>query len=165
MPTPEHAAHTWQYLQGDISQKDIPQPIRKACVLRATEIKSEVYRGFSAYSGCVVDWPDRTFVNPPYGNKGPECILGTFSDFCAAFARTKSETVMLCPVRTHRDWWCRDVIGGADLLTFLRPVTFAGWKQSFPAPLCLAYKGPRKHDAARAFAHLGSSCETIGFLG
>lgn len=157
MPTPEHTACTWAYLQGDIPQKDIPKEIRKECVLRATEIKKAIYAQFSHTSGCVVDWPGRTFCNPVYGNKGPETTLGTFRDFCAAFARSKSEAVMLCPVRSHRDWWCRDVLGACDAITYLAPVKFEGFSQTFPAPLCLAYKGPRPLSAAYHFAPLGKT--------
>ena len=35
----------------------------------------------------TLPWSERTFINPPYGDKGPECVLGGFRDFLTKFGR------------------------------------------------------------------------------
>jgi hypothetical protein len=123
----------------------------------ARVIQAEIRAEFKGRSGHAAPWPDRTFVNPPYGDKGPECLLANFEDFCAAFARATTEVAFLCPVRSHRKWWRRDILRAADAIVFLDPLKFEGFAQTFPAPLCLAYKGPHVDRVGPAFVKLGDT--------
>lgn len=77
--------------------------------------------------GLVIQWPDRTYCNPPYG----ELKL-----WLAHSLKQTSRHVMLVPVRPHRKWW-REWARQADVV-YLNPIKFLGYDQAFPAPLCLA---------------------------
>jgi len=138
----------WEIKSSDVS----PQ----ARALVAT-LREYARRTFAHVNGAAVPWLDRTFINPPFGDKGPECLLANFADFCAAFARTEVECALLGPVRTHRKWWRRDVMQAADAIVYLDPIKFEGFAQTFPAPLCLAYKGPNSDRVPEAFASLGGT--------
>lgn len=94
------------------------------------------------------NWIDGTFINPPFASRGPEAILASFADFCRAFAASKVDVILLGPGRTHRAWWRRDVMLSGASIAWLDVITFVGHKQSFPAPLTLAYRG-REHDRFR----------------
>jgi hypothetical protein len=123
----------------------------------ARMIRTEIRAEFADRSGHSVPWVPRTYVNPPFGDKGPECLLANFEDFCVAFAAARVECAFLCPVRSHRKWWRRDILRAADAIVFLDPLKFEGFAQSFPAPLCLAYKGPNVERVTPAFAKLGDT--------
>lgn len=151
--TIDAAAQAAQILRWEKRAGDFAPPVRNL----AKTVAAQVMREFAHTSGHVVNWPDRTFVNPPYGDKGPECILAAFADFCAKFAATQTECALLCPVRSHRKWWRRDVLVAADAIAYLDPIRFEGFAQSFPAPLCVAYKGPHAYRMRRAFARLGDT--------
>ena len=112
---------------------------------------------YGATSGHMQAWKRGTFVNPPYGDKGPYTILGGFRQFCLAFHETTAESIMLCPNRSHRKWWRKHLLLSADAICYLDPVKFVGYPQSFPAPLVLAYRGNRPEEFAAAFAHLGDT--------
>ena len=75
--------------------------------------------------GLAVDWPARTYCNPPY--KHLKLWMAHASNF--------DEWIMLCPVRTHRKWW-RDFAHG-QIVAFLNPLKFVGYDATFPAPLAL----------------------------
>lgn len=87
-------------------------------------------------------WPRRTYVNPPYDKLKP---------WIERFERSW-ECVLLTPVRTHRRWW-RTLLLPSSRVCWLNPVKFIGYKQTFPAPLALIYRGDR--DFARATEGLG----------
>jgi hypothetical protein len=123
----------------------------------AKMIRDTIRAEFADRSGHSVPWVPRTYINPPFGDKGPECLLANFEDFCATFAHACVECAFLCPVRSHRKWWRRAVLRAADAIVFLDPLKFEGFAQSFPAPLCLAYKGPNTERVAPAFAKLGDT--------
>ncbi len=79
----------------------------------------------------LVSWPRRTYINPE------------FSDL-AAWLRQFAESddvIALAPVRCHRRWW-RAAMRGATVAE-LDPIAFVGHTHKFPAPLALAYRGPR----------------------
>ncbi len=154
-------------LVNDTSEADIVLAIlagRMKAGSASTQARNDVKRivatiasEFRENSGHAVTWPNRTYANPVYGDKGPECILAGFADFCAAYAAAETECAMLCPVRSHRKWWRRDVLAASDAIVYLDPVKFEGFDQTFPAPLCLAYKGPNVDRVTDAFAHLGDT--------
>jgi hypothetical protein len=108
-------------------------------------------------SGHIQEWPDRTFVNPPFGDRGPHASLASFQDFTDAFESTPNSVIMLCPVRSHRQWWRRNVMFAADAVCYLDPLKFEGFPQSFPAPLCLAYKGCDPDGFRDAFRSFGDT--------
>lgn len=98
--------------------------------------------------GLQEPWASRTYVNPPFEH------LQAWLDKAA---REPREQVILAPVRTHRKWF-RRAMDRSDAVVWLdASFKFAGYKQSFPAPLCILYRGDR--DAGAAFKALGE--ETI----
>lgn len=88
---------------------------------------------FEEDDGLSGEWPERTFFNPPY--KTLKAWL--------AHAGQQPECIGLYPVRTNRVWWMNYHIDNADAIAWLKPLAFVGHKQAFPAPLVLAYRGPR----------------------
>jgi hypothetical protein len=150
---PGDGAQALAILRWEIKGSDATPAARALTKSIQTTIRAE----FAGRSGHAVRWCDRTYVNPPFGDKGPECLLATFEDFCAAFAAARVECAFLCPMRSHRKWWRRDVLRAADAIVFLDPLKFEGFAQSFPAPLCLAYKGPNVERVPPAFAKLGDT--------
>ena len=80
--------------------------------------------------GLAIDWPERTFVNPPY-----DCLKEWILK-----ASTHRGVVMLCPVRTHRKWF-QQALKASAASVWLDPVTFCGYDATFPAPLMLIYWG------------------------
>jgi hypothetical protein len=100
--------------------------------------------------GLAVRWPKYTFVNPPYDQ---------LKAWLAHKPRHR-ETMLLVPVRSQRPWW-RDLVFHAEAderpaVCWLDPVTFRGYDDQFPAPLCVLYSGDRLPAFGRAFAELGS---------
>jgi hypothetical protein len=95
--------------------------------------------------GLAVDWDGPAFINPPYRN---------LKDWLAHGLKQDGEQIWLIPVRTHRKWW-RAFEADCDSLIWLDPISFVGYDQKFPAPLCLAYRGIWGVEFDRAFAHLG----------
>jgi len=96
-------------------------------------------------SGLERRWPYRTYVNPPFGKLRPWLEK----------AATCDEVMVLCPVRTHRKWFRLDQF---HAVCFLNPLSFVGFKQAFPAPLCLMYRGSYPALFARTFHDLGRVC-------
>lgn len=130
-------------------------------VALARRLKEHMRATYGHLSGHRVEWPDFTYCNPPFGNQGPEVLLADFKDFCVKFAKTTTEVALLCPARSHRKWWRKNVMMASDAIVYLNPLRFEGFPQTFPAPLVLAYKGPRAKVAilTREFAHLGDTVE------
>lgn len=81
--------------------------------------------------GLSEEWADRTFCNPPYGD---------LKRWMLRSGGERVEHAMLVPVRTHRQWF---QISNYDAVAFLRPLKFVGFKQEFPAPLCVLYRAGR----------------------
>ena len=80
--------------------------------------------------GLVAHWPRRTFCNPPYGEL--QLWLEHGGDF--------EDVIWLVPIRCHRVWW-REWWHKLDVKIALDPVKFVGFKQPFPAPMLLGYRG------------------------
>jgi hypothetical protein len=95
-------------------------------------------------NGLAIEWPERTYINPPFDDLKP-----WLTKFAASF-----EVLMLAPVRTHRKWF-RVAMDACTDLVFLNPVAFVGFAQVFPAPLCLLYRGRRN-------LHLAAICRARG---
>ena len=159
----EHGAGTFPseivaIVRSELKAKDAtPQAVKAARKVKAA-LRSE----FESVSGHTVPWLPRTFINPPFGNRGPEVVIADFQMFCQSFERAEHETVFLCPARVQRRWLRRAVFGHADCVTFLDAIKFVGWKEAFPAPCALAYKAGSTgciKRAARAFKSLGETYE------
>lgn len=91
--------------------------------------------------GLTSPWADKTFFNSPYEN---------LSDWLEkSFDETKFEQIGLFPVRPNRQWWC-SYMASVNAHAYLKPLKFEGYKQAFPAPLCLAYIGSRKEEFENA---------------
>lgn len=80
--------------------------------------------------GLVEPWVDRTYCNPPYKD------LKFWLDKALKEAKQGKRIAVLCPVRPHRAWF-RRAMRAATSLVYLNPLKFEGYKQAFPAPLCL----------------------------
>ena len=129
----------------------------KQAVKDRRDIQEWFHDKYVHLSGHVQDWPDRSFCNPPYGDRGPHASLGGFQEFTEAYARAEGSVIMLCPVRSHRKWWRKNVLFTSDAVCFLDPIKFEGFQQSFPAPLCLAYRGPDPEGFKEAFELFGDT--------
>lgn len=92
-----------------------------------------------AGEGLTSPWTDCTYFNPPYDS------LEDWLAKAVEEAANGYEIVGLVPVRSHRKWWRSAVLGNADAVGWLGPVTFIGYDQSFPAPLALVYWGYQAH--------------------
>jgi hypothetical protein len=88
------------------------------------------YTGEPGSDGLVEPWTDGTYCNPPYKD-----LKEWLSKACKE-ATTGSRIVVLCPVRPHRAWF-RRAMREATSIVYLNPLKFEGFKQAFPAPLCL----------------------------
>ena len=95
--------------------------------------------------GLALPWFERTYVNPPF-----EHLQEWLEKARAEKAR---EQVILAPVRTHRKWFRRAMVRSSDVIWLDASFKFVGYEQSFPAPLCILYRGDR--DVAAAFKNLG----------
>ena len=104
-----------------------------------------VKAGFMPKDGLAVQWPCRTYCNPPYAELKKWLQHGCEFD----------EVVWLVPVRTHRRWFRGWLITYLSEKLFLDPVTFYGHDNAFPAPLMLGYQGRRTLKFLDHFADLG----------
>jgi hypothetical protein len=118
-----------------------PDALRRPPIVYYPEHERESFRDGLAPKR----WPRRTFVNPPYNKLQP--WLDRF--------RASSEVVALIPVRTHRKWY-RATLEDCDAVAFLNPIKFAGYAQTFPAPMSALYRGLHAFRFKRAFGDLGS---------
>lgn len=107
--------------------------------------------GCELANGLEVEWGERTYCNPPY------------ADLKAwlAHAEKFNEVMVLGPVRTHRPWFRRAAFESCDAVAWLPTIKFLGYKQSFPAPLCLLYWGDRRRKFIGAFERIGASITTV----
>lgn len=99
---------------------------------------------FEIQDSLLVDWPERSFINPAY------------NALKAAFAHGMQfdEQVWLVPVRTHRKWW-RAARDACNLVVWMDPIKFVGYADQFPAAVALFYRGRRAFDAHDLFSPLG----------
>lgn len=109
-------------------------------------VEAEVTMGpeFEIKDSKLVPWPERTFINPPYDDL--KAFLGHGMQF--------DEQAWLIPVRSHRKWW-RAARRASDVIAWLNPLAFVGFEQSFPAALCMLYRGRRRFDFHDLFDPLG----------
>lgn len=92
--------------------------------------------------GLELPWKDRTYCNPPYKNLKDWLNKAMDEGATDASPTLRKEIIVLCPVRTHRAWF-RMAMNECSHIVWLDPLAFNGFKQSFPAPLCLMYCGNR----------------------
>ncbi len=88
-------------------------------------------------NGLTTPWFDFTYANPPYKTLEDWLRKAVIEGFLLG-----KEVIVLCPVRTHRVWF-RAAMLLATRICWMDPLTFIGYEQSFPAPLCLMYFGKR----------------------
>lgn len=101
-----------------------------------------------APSGLDVEWPDRTFVNEPFGDL--EEWLGKF---VREFDRDPlARRVMLVPWRSHRAWFVDAIERTGAAVTFEPSVRFAGYKAGFPMPIALISTACRVEPAPHGLA-------------
>lgn len=95
--------------------------------------------------GLCVDWPDRTFVNPPYATLKPWLLRAIEAN------EIGNRVVVLCPVRSGRAWWreARDSLEVSGTYVELNPLAFVGYESAFPQPLCLMIWGDTSEDVRR----------------
>lgn len=127
-------------------------------------------------------WPDRTFGNPAYamldralngsatsypdawdeeGKVTHRTKLGPASYYLMHPDGLEKRWCFLIPVRPHRRWW-RSAANAPHILTLeLDPITFVGFSQSFPAPLCLMFTNERRSAVESVFGHLGDVRGTL----
>jgi hypothetical protein len=95
-------------------------------------------------AGEVADWPDRTFINPPYA----------FLEKWVKRLRRGHEHMLLAPVRANRAWMVR-ALSEATIQCWLKPFAFHGYTQSFPSPLAMVYYGQWTAAFREAFGEHG----------
>ena len=79
--------------------------------------------------GTLVDWVDRTYVNPPFDD------LRKWLEHAAWQATLNDKRIaVLAPARAHRWWYRRARYAAAGLVQF-NPFPFVDHKNVFPAPL------------------------------
>ncbi len=100
-----------------------------ADTLQQTPAKKH-YTGEVGSDGLTLPWEDGTFVNPPYKT------LKDWLEKALVEQASGKRIVVLCPVRPHRGWF-RKAMKKASSIVYLNPLKFDGFKQAFPAPLCL----------------------------
>jgi hypothetical protein len=98
--------------------------------------------------GLTVPWPSCTYANPPYVH------LKAWLQKAVEEASYGTEIIVLAPHRTQRKWY-RSAKRAARAVCELDPLTFEGYKASFPAALAVLYYGDCPHLFEAAFAELG----------
>ena len=95
-------------------------------------------------NGLAIDWPDFTYVNPPYKRINQWLVKAIIG----------AEHMLLVPVRTNRKWWCV-AAKRTTRIAWLKPFAFIGHVQSFPAAVCMMYFGTRVVEFEGTFSELG----------
>lgn len=99
-------------------------------------------------NGLDVPWSDCTFVNPPYRE-----LKKWLTEF--RMVHHEVRIAWLIPVRPHRAWWRTWASEFVDTVIYLNPVTFVGYEQTFPTPLCLGYRGEDSDEIVREYSLAG----------
>lgn len=102
-------------------------------------------------NGLEYAWTDRTYFNPPY--KMLKAWL--------AHAAKQDECIGLYPVRTNRVWWMKHHIESVDVIAWLKPLTFVGYKGAFPAPLVLTLRGGSRIEAFKRAVELSGLAHAV----
>jgi hypothetical protein len=71
------------------------------------------------------------------------------------------EQILLFPVRTNRTWWTEYARAVPSSIAWLRPITFAGYEGSFPAPLVLVHTGTDPNGSTLRFRSAVSELSTF----
>lgn len=97
---------------------------------------SELAARCCAGDGFVEQLVNRSFSNSPFNR-----LKEAMEKFrLHADEHRKHELILLGPAQTHRTWFWSC---GGDVVAWLRPLAFHGFKQTYPKPLCLHYWGPQ----------------------
>lgn len=70
--------------------------------------------------GLDIEWPDKTYVNPPYSGPGP------WVDKAIEESKKGKRIVMLLRVDTSTKWFAKLVEANAHILWFSRRLHFSG---------------------------------------
>lgn len=92
------------------------------------------------FDGLIIDWKERNFVNPPYGNEIPKWIKKGYEEY------KKGKTVVfLIPSRTDTRWW-HNYVMKADEIRFIKGrLKFDNQKNPAPFPSAIViFRGKRK---------------------
>jgi len=127
---------------GHIEHDPCPSPGSPATIVAKT----------SSTDGLKKIWPFCTYANPPFDSLGKWMAHAEHSAMDGGINGPR-EIMILAPVRTHRNHWCR-IAARSTRIAWLRPVTFVGYPNAFPAPLAMLYWGNCGNSFARAFEPL-----------
>jgi hypothetical protein len=106
------------------------------------------YTGGPGSDGLVEPWADGTYLNPEYKD------LKVWLEKTLREAKQRKRIIVLCPVRPHRPWF-RRAMRAAQSIVYLNPLKFEGYKQAFPAPLCLLCYNINAEDTFAAWGEVG----------
>jgi hypothetical protein len=95
--------------------------------------------------GLLIEWVDKTYVNPPYKNL--QEWMQKMEDEMES--DSSKSIVMLCPARSHRKWWRK--LASKCIIVLLPQMAFKGYKQKFPVPMCMLLHGRYAHDVASKY--------------
>lgn len=126
-----------------------PGPIEFPASKAAAVLEEDGLRG-------MWDGPLPSFCNPPFNDLQPWLLQGVNADFVGHQA-----AILLVPARMHREWMC-EAEYASSATAWLKPVSFFGYKGSFPFPCFLLYYGPEPNRFAQAFKHLAHRIDVKG---
>jgi hypothetical protein len=97
--------------------------------------------GVEYMDGLTLDWPERTFVNPPY-NQIPKWIDKAIEE------KAKGKlVVMLIPARVKSKYWFDNIWPEASEIRFFRKVIFHGFTEPSPMPIaCVIFKPNKERE-------------------
>jgi hypothetical protein len=119
-----------------------------ACDTLQQTSASAHYTGEEGSDGLALPWANGTYCNPPYKDLKAWLAKATVE------ATTGSSIIVLCPVRPHRAWF-RRAMREASAIVYLNPLKFEGFKQAFPAPLCLLCYNVEAGESFSAWGEVG----------
>lgn len=112
------------------------------------KIRIEFIASAGHEDGLNLPWCDYTYANPPF-RYAKQWLAKALHE-----AGLGHEIMMLAQTRGHRSWF-RKACKSATCVCDLNPLKFVGFKQTFPAPLCMLYWGDNTNQFELAFEHLG----------
>lgn len=86
---------------------------------------------YASFDGLAIDWKERNFVNPPYGNQLKLWIKKGYDE-----AQKGKTVVFLIPSRTDTQYW-HDYIMKADEIRFIKGRLHFSEKGPAPFPSCI----------------------------